>query len=66
MAIARIPADVRDRTDLSIGDLESLVALRKSRKALQDKLERLQAEVRNVREAIEKNVADEAALLASD
>lgn len=66
MAIARIPADVRDRTDLSIGDLEALVALRKSRKALQDKLERLDDEVARVREAIEKNVADEAALLASD
>lgn len=66
MAIARIPADVRDRTDISLGDLERLVELRKTRKKLQEKAERLADELAVARKAIEQNVADEASLLSPD
>lgn len=66
MAIARIPTDLRDRTDLTIADLERIADLRKARKKLSAKVASLDAEAKATREAIAANEAEEQSLLAAD
>lgn len=66
MAVARIPADLRGREDLTLADVDRIAALRKARKKLAAKVETLEAELKATRESITANEAEEQALLASD
>lgn len=66
MPVARVPADLRDRTDLTLADIERIAALRKARTKLAAKADTLEAEAKATREAVAANVAEEAALLAAD
>ena len=50
---AKIPADLRDRADLTVGDLQRVLALRKRRKALRTRLTRLPV----VRERLNHEIA---------
>lgn len=66
MPVARVPADLRNREDLTLADIERIAALRKARAKLLAKVETLEAEAKAARDTLAKNVAEESALLASD
>lgn len=66
MPVARVPADLRNREDLTLADIERIAALRKARAKLLAKAETLEAEAKAARDTLAKNVAEESALLASD
>lgn len=66
MAVAVIPQDLRGREDLTQGDINRIVGIRKERKKLSAKAATLEAELKATREAIAAGETEEQSLLASD
>lgn len=66
MAVAVIPQDLRGREDLTQGDINRIVGIRKERKKLSAKVATLEAELKATREAITAGETEEQSLLASD
>ena len=66
MAVAVIPQDLRGREDLTQGDINRIVGIRKERKKLSAKATTLEAELKATREAIAAGETEEQSLLASD
>lgn len=61
--IATIPEDLRKRTDLSIGDANRVVELRKRHESLREQLVGAEAKVANLKRDLEQNEKEETEIL---
>lgn len=66
MSVARVPADLRGRNDLTLADVDRIADLRRARKKLNAKADTLEAEAKATREAVAANVAEEQSILSPD